>query len=186
MLVPAAACVSIGLAPTLFWRPLAHAVSAWRPELIGLPLPAPLAVVGWVDVGLVTTAGMAAASLWWWVRRRGWRRAPTWDCGYVLPTARMQYTAGSFAATINEWFAWILRPVRTVRRPDGPFPDAAALDEHTPETVLERVIEPGGRAVTFVAMAARRLQHGRLQAYLFYVLIGLAVVGGLVLAGGDR
>ena len=33
-------------------------------------------------------------------------------------------------------------------------------------------------------MAARRLQHGRVQAYLLYLLIGLAALAGLVLWGG--
>ena len=32
--------------------------------------------------------------------------------------------------------------------------------------------------------AVRRLQHGRLQAYILYLVAGLAALGGLVLLGG--
>ena len=69
----------------------------------------------------------------------------TWDCGYAAPTARMQYTAGSFAGIITEWFAVDSAP-RAARAPrrTGCFPRRAARSEHTPETVLERVIEPAG------------------------------------------
>jgi hydrogenase-4 component B len=113
-------------------------------------------------------------------------RASTWDCGYADPTARMQYTAGSFAGTITEWFAWILRPERHEQRAEGPFPRTASFAEHTPETVLERVVEPAGTLVVRLALAARRLQHGRVQAYVLYLLIGTAALAGLVLVGGGR
>ena len=62
----------------------------------------------------------------------------------------------------------------------------AAFEEHTPETVLERFVEPAGGAVMQLAMAARRFQHGRVQSYLLYLLIGLAALAGLVLVGGGK
>src|SRR5690606_25130805 len=106
-------------------------------------------------------------------------------CGYAAPTPRMQYTAGSFADIITDWFAWILRPVRHEHPPRGMFPAHAALSQHTPETVLEHAVEPTGRVILRLAMAARRLQHGRVQAYLLYLLIGTAALAVLVLLGTD-
>ena len=38
------------------------------------------------------------------------RRAVTWDCGYAKPTARMQYTASSFAQPIVNFFKPLLSP----------------------------------------------------------------------------
>jgi hydrogenase-4 component B len=96
----------------------------------------------------------------------------------------MQYTAGSFASTITEWFAWILRPQRHEHRPVQPFPVHADFEEHTPETVLEYAIEPAGEAVLRLANGARRLQHGRLQAYLLYLAVGVVVLGAIVVTGG--
>jgi hydrogenase-4 component B len=118
------------------------------------------------------------------VRHNGLSRAGTWDCGYAAPTARMQYTAGSFAGIITGWFAWILRPERHARPPEGNFPTRASFSEHTPETVLEKVIEPVGVVVMAVSTAVRRLQHGRLQAYILYLLIGLVALALLALIGG--
>jgi hydrogenase-4 component B len=98
----------------------------------------------------------------------------------------MQYTAGSFAGIITEWFAWILRPVRHEHRPTEILPVSANFAEHTPETVLEYAVEPAGGVVMQLSMAARRLQHGRVQAYLLYVLIGLAALAVVVLLGVDK
>ena len=183
MLVLAALCVMIGLAPQLFWRALVTASLAWRPEWTDLPVPSPLVTLGQANVALVALAALAAALLWRRVRHTGIARAPTWGCAYPAPNARMQYTAGSFAAIVTQWFGWVLQPVRHARAPEGPFPVRASHEEHARETVLELGIGPVARAVMAVAGVARRLQHGRLQAYILYLVAGLAALALLVFAG---
>jgi hydrogenase-4 component B len=186
MLVLALFCVAIGVAPAWFWGAVASAARAWTPAGAGLPLPAPLVTLGAASVALVLLAAVAVALLGWRVRRNGVVRAPTWGCGYAAPTPRMQYTAGSFAAIITSWFGWILRPERHAHPPEGFFPAHASELEHTPETVLERVVQPASRLVMAVAGAARGLQHGRLQAYILYLVVGVAALALLVLAGAPR
>jgi hydrogenase-4 component B len=182
MLVLAAGCVAIGLAPVVFWPGLHTAVVAWRGTWADVPAPESLTTLGQVHVGLAVAAGAGAVWLWRRAHRGGWVRAVTWDCGYAAPSARMQYTAGSFAGIITEWFAWILRPERHEQRPEATFPRRAAFEEHTPETVLERVIEPCARRVMWVSGVARRLQHGRTHAYILYLIFGLAAVAAMTLA----
>ncbi len=186
MLTLAGACVMIGLAPVLFWPAIRRAVGAWRPEWADSSSPPSLMPLGMVHVGLVVFGVAAAWLLWRFVSRQGLRRAPTWDCGFAEPSARMQYTVGSFAGIITEWFAVILRPVRHLHRPKGTLPSGASFEEHTPETVLERVVEPVGGLIMRVSLIARRLQHGRVQSYVFYILVGLAVLAALVMTGGGK
>jgi hydrogenase-4 component B len=186
MIVLAGGCVAIGLAPIFFWPALARAIGAWCPGWSGAEVPAPLAELGWIHVALAVTAVVAAWWLWRKLKHRGLNRALTWDCGYALPTARMQYTAGSFAGIITEWFAWILQPERHELRTEEVFPAHASFEEHTPETVLEHVVQPVSRVVMQISATARCLQHGRLQAYLLYLVIGLAALAGLVLIGGGQ
>lgn len=186
MVVLALLCVAIGLAPVLFWPEVAAAARAWQPGWEFAAAPAPLAALAACHAALAFLATLAAMGLWRRVRQNGVARAGTWDCGYAAPTARMQYTAGSFAEIITGWFAWILRPQRRSERPSGFFPKQASDATHTPETVLEHVVEPMSGVVMTLATAMRRLQHGRLQFYILYLVIGLAGLAVIVLVGGGR
>ena len=184
MLALAGMCVAIGLAPFAFWPSVEKAVGVWNPTWVGAQTPAPLDIIGRFNIALAIISAAGAWWLWRLVQRHGTARALTWDCGYAAPSARMQYTAGSFAGIITEWFGWILRPHRQVNLPEVLFPQEARFEEHTPETVLEEVVQPVGGMVMQLAMAARRFQHGRVQSYLLYLLIALAALTGLVLIGG--
>jgi hydrogenase-4 component B len=50
--------------------------------------------------------------------------------------------------------------------------------------VLERVIGPVSAGILHVSTAVRRLQHGRLQFYILYLVAGLIALGVLVILGG--
>lgn len=184
MLVLAAGCVLIGLAPVVFWPAVSRAVDAWNPAWSGLETPAPVAALTKAHLLIAVLVVLAAVWLWRRILRTGLVRSVTWDCGYAAPTARMQYTAGSFAGIITEWFDWILRPVCHDHRPTAVFPSTAEFSRHTPETVLEHVAEPAARSVMSLARKSRQFQHGRVQAYLFYVLVGVAALALLVVLGG--
>jgi hydrogenase-4 component B len=183
MLGIAAACVAIGLAPILFWPAIATAIGAWRPAWAGVATPAPLFTLGWAHVALAIAL---SAGTWWLLKRarRGLRYGATWDCGYVAPTPRMQYSAGSFAGIITGWFAFILRPERHARLPIETLPKSASLVTHTPETVLRYLVEPLSGAMVRVAAAARVLQHGGVQSYLMYLVIGIVGLGIVALMAG--
>ena len=187
MLLLSALCVAIGMGPAFVWPAISRAAQAWRPEgpmAAGLPLPAALLTLGVWNSALVALGALAAMALWLRVERNGIRRAATWGCAYAAPSPRMQYTAGSFAGIITGWFAWALRPRRAIVPPSGIFPRRASHEVATRETVLEGIVEPVGRAVMAGAATLRRLQHGRLQAYILYIVVGLAALALLVLPSG--
>ena len=87
---------------------------------------------------------------------------------------------------ITGWFDWILRPQRHEHLPKEIFPTHADFAEHTPETVLENVVEPAGSFMLRISTAVRRLQHGRVQSYILYLLCGLAALAILALMGGSK
>ncbi len=132
MLVLAAGCLVLGLAPIAVWPLLRRAVGAWDPAWSSAPLPAPLLTLSLVQAALAVLFFGGAA----WLRRRvrasGPRRAPSWTCGYAAPSARMQYSGGSFSSIVSGWASGILGPLRTVRRPQGPFPARAVWIERCP------------------------------------------------------
>jgi hydrogenase-4 component B len=185
MLLLAGACVAIGLAPFLFWPFVAQAVGAWRPAWAGAETPAPLNTIGHFHMALALLSVAAAWWLWRLAQRHGSARAVTWDCGYAAPSARMQYTAGSFAVIITEWFAC------RFCAPSGTgiglkiFPVGSSVRGAYTGDGSRCLSSPGG-AVAQLAMAARRFQRGRVQSYLLYLLIGLVALAGLVLVGGGK
>ena len=128
MLVLGSACVAIGLAPVVFWPAVARAMAAWNPVWAGAETPVALSSLGIFHVVLAVIALALAGWLWRRVRRGGLTRALTWDCGYAVPTARMQYTAGSLRASSPNGFhgfyvrsdssnfpKTVFRPVRAMR-----------------------------------------------------------------------
>ncbi|MBK8476228.1 MAG: NADH-quinone oxidoreductase subunit H [Opitutaceae bacterium] len=187
MLALAGACVTIGLAPAYLWPVVARVCATWNPAWAFTgPAPAPLATLGAVHVALAVLALAAAAGLWWRARANGLRHGLTWDCGYAAPTARMQYTGGSFAGIAAGWFGWLLQTEASLHRPRGLLPERAHRVERVPETVLERLIGPVAAGALRVSTAVRRLQHGRLQAYILYLVVGLAALGVLVFLEGTQ
>jgi hydrogenase-4 component B len=184
MLALAAGCAGLGLAPLFFWPVIARDVGARNPAWQLAEPPVPLGTLSGVQVSL--TIFFLGGGVWLWrnAQVNGVRRGLTWDCGFATPTARMQYTSGSFSDTAGGWFNWILQPQRVQRRPHGSFAVGGRRIERVPETVLEHVVEPAAAIVMRLAGAARRLQHGRLQFYLMYLAGGLAVLAILVWFGG--
>lgn len=186
MLALACVCVCLGLAPVLFWPVMSRAVAGWHPEWAAIqPFPS-LLTLGSAQIALVIM--ILAAVMWLWKKtyHGGLRHGPTWDCGYALPTPRMQYTSASFAGIFTGWFRWILLPERQLHRLRGLFPREAARMESFPDTILEKVIGPASAAALQISRAARRLQHGRLQFYIIYVLAGLIALGLVAIVGGAQ
>jgi hydrogenase-4 component B len=168
-------CAAIGLAPQLAAPALASA------SAVGLAAPvmairAPLGAVAFIAV---TVLGLCAV-LWLLLRGR-LERAPaalsvTWDCGYAVPTGRMQYSAASFADLLVRAFALVLWP--RVRAPQirGLFPGRSEFHSEVPDGVLDRLLLPALDHVGAVLARLRVLQQGSVQAYLLYVWIALVAL----------
>lgn len=181
MLLAGSACLGLGLFPFLAWPFLARAAFDWNPMWSDGRMPGALLSLGWWQVSLAAVLGTAWLILARRIRRRGTRRALTWDCGFAAPTPRMQYTAGSFAGIAVGWMRRAMRTEVQWRRPRGYFPGPSSRLEKIPETVLERVVVPMAGVVLELAEWLRRRQHGRLPDYILYLVAGLAAIGALVL-----
>jgi hydrogenase-4 component B len=173
MAVLAGICAFIGLGSPLLAPLLDRAAAAWAP---GLSHPrtavlAPLATISALSGVLV--AALLLGSGWLGLRTRRAGAVGTWDCGYAAPTARMQYTASSFGQLLVAMFSWALRP--RVHRPSSRelFPRSESLHSHVPDTVLDEILVPAGRAIERGLRWFRWVQRGSVHAYLFYILATL-------------
>lgn len=108
--------------------------------------------------------------------RREVSQAGTWDCGYAAPTARMQYSASSFAQPITRFLRPFLQTHDAIRMPEGLFPNDARLHTETRDVFLKRLFAPIGEAVSRAAFVLRRFQHGRIHLYVLYVALTLLIL----------
>jgi hydrogenase-4 component B len=167
----------IGLLPGLAVPALGRALSAWDPPLsdAGTNL-ADMAPFGWVTaMGFLVLGALLAGGilLRYLLQRGGLENGPTWGCGYVAPTPRIQYTASSFAQMLVGLFCWVLWP--TVRRPGDLdlFPGKAHFHSHVPDTVLDRGVLPLYRLAARAFSWFRVLQQGSIQVSLLFILVAL-------------
>ncbi len=182
MLMLAGACVCVALTAPLW--PFVYHSAVMNIVPAGFPDTVPGLDQAKLVLGVVCAAFwtlLAVAGLLAWGRRRllsGQRvdRGPTWDCGYVAPTARMQYTASSFASPLLLLFRILLRPHIAIRPPLGLFPEQASFESHTPDVFYDYLFRPIFAAIVWTASKLRWFQNGRLQLYVLYIALTILVL----------
>lgn len=187
MIAGAVLCVAVGVLPAVAVRVVAPAavqigaLAAVPSGVIGV-LPR-LTLIAAILVGVVAALAAVRAAL---LAGRPVRREPTWGCGYPAATARMQYTAASFAGPVLAPFARLVQRTVHAEPPTGYFPAHARYEEHVGDMAGERLLVPVVRRVLSAAGRIRVLQQGRMQLYLAYVLVTLLLLLVWQLAGGPR
>ncbi len=185
--VLAAACAGLALAPTVLGPALSRAVgtsthtradpvrggvtlhlagigSTMSPLLIAVAVVVALAATG-VVVRLVTLS----------VTRR--RAVALWDCGAGPPTARMQYTATSFAEPLQRVFDDVLAPETDVDV--TPHTESAylvarvAYQQRVPDRVEHALYTPLIAAARRLGRLGPVLANGSVHRYLAYGFFGI-------------
>jgi hydrogenase-4 component B len=184
MVCGAALCFVVGVLPRWVIELVRPAVAAIDPA--GRGAEAPLATLQSVSLfaavfaAIVALLALLRKAL---LRGREVATASTWGCGYSLPTARMQYTASSFAEPLLAPFSKALKIDVHRDGPDGCFPRATRYEVHVQDLAGERAIVPLVR--WFLRGVARLgvLQQGRIQLYLVYIIVTLVALVAWQFAG---
>jgi NADH:ubiquinone oxidoreductase subunit 5 (subunit L)/multisubunit Na+/H+ antiporter MnhA subunit len=174
MSILAALCVAIGVLPGVFVPLTARGVCAVgqiQPAEFGdafLNVLAPanrLSLAALVLVGITVALVVARRAL---LRRSVAQPAVavgTWGCGYAAPSARMQYTASSFAGSLLQSFRSLLWSHREMVAPAGAFPGPARLESHTPDMAEHDFFAPLFRRVARLFRMVRTVSwSGELSA----------------------
>lgn len=172
MAMLAGLCALLGLAPVLV-APVLDRLAAVMGSGASLPGVLHLARLPVLSLLSLVLAGLALICWRWAAASPGRRDIPTWDCGYARPSARMQYTASSFADGLVSGMAWILWPKVHIRRIVARFPRPSRFRSQVPDPALDRLGAPGLELAVRGAGWLRPLQSGHLPLYLSYVLVTL-------------
>ena len=167
-----------GLAVRLVAAPAALLAGLERPDAASLLGPTGsslgrVALISGAAAALVVVLVVLRALL---LSRREVRKAVTWDCGYAKPTARMQYTASSFAAPLLGMFRRLFPSAAQTAAPTELFPADGRFDTDHRDAIEHRVVRPVFDAVARIASPLRRLQHGRLRWYVLYIALALVAL----------
>jgi formate hydrogenlyase subunit 3/multisubunit Na+/H+ antiporter MnhD subunit len=191
-------CIVIGVVPTLILPAVERAVRT------ALPGVGPLSLAHGVNLqlaglrGVLEPAALAAAMVIAVAGVMGLRRvlarrpaprvAEAWGCGRELQTARMQYTATSFAEPVQRVFDDVLRPVQDLDvshvAESRYFVESVTFRNAVDDGIERGLYRPVIGVVRRWGRAARQLQPGSVHRYLAYglgalvlVLVALAVIG---------
>lgn len=185
----AAAVIAVAALPE---RAVALAVPAVA-AVLGAParevsaaLAGPAATLGGpMRLGVVVLVA-AAAGLALWARRlraaRDVRASSTWGCGFSAESARVQYTAASFAELpLRAVVPTALRPRVRVAPPAGLFPGAVALATDGDDPARARLFEPAFAWLGDRMSRLRRFQQARLNLQLLYTVATVIALSLLLL-----
>ncbi|WP_436498356.1 proton-conducting transporter transmembrane domain-containing protein [Actinokineospora sp. HUAS TT18] len=186
MAVAGVACVALAVAPTLVLPGLVAAAGSGSVVADGALLRlsgitgalAPLGLaVAVVAVVVVAAAGVRV------VAGRGQRSARLWDGGGGPMSARMEYTATSFAEPLQRVFDDVVRPeldIDVTHHDESRYlVDAVEYRRRVPDRIERRLYAPVITAATAWGKAARGLANGSVHRYLgygFYTVCALLVV----------
>lgn len=182
MMCLAAGCVGIGLCAPFVLRAMTPAILA-ATNLSANSIRAdidtatgPLLLIVALSIAfLVLVAGLAALRRWL-LAGRPVEQSGTWGCGYARPTARMQYTASSFAQPLTDLFQMLLGTRKKIAPPTGYFPRESSLATETPDLYRETVYRPLFLGVDRGLSRLRWLQHGNVHLYVLYIALTLLVL----------
>jgi formate hydrogenlyase subunit 3/multisubunit Na+/H+ antiporter MnhD subunit len=188
----AAACVVLGVVPSWFGAPLSRAVGVlaplrgqhrlWAPglelELAGVQSDLSPLLLALGLTGAVVVVAAVAARLG---RRAGTvRGAETWGCGRSVQTARMEYTATSFAEPLQRVFDDVVRPDLDVdvshRAESRYYVDTVRYRRGVRDGFESWVYRPVVMALRGWGELARHVQGGSIHLYLTYVMVALLAV----------
>jgi hydrogenase-4 component B len=183
-------CGGLAVVPTLLGPSLARAVgiatgtdagiagNAVTLRLSGIASSvSPLVLAGSIALALALTATVSRL-VRLRVRRR--RQVALWTCGGYPPTARMQYTATSFAEPLQRVFDDVLAPQTDVDI--TPHAESVYLVERLefqrriPDRIEHRLYQPFISAVGRLRHLGPVLANGSVHRYLAYGLLGMTTL----------
>jgi formate hydrogenlyase subunit 3/multisubunit Na+/H+ antiporter MnhD subunit len=174
--------VFIGVFPQLFMSFLAQPVNvmAGVPPFSGIPFPEkasslmqPVAWGMWIFILIILV-------LWGFrklvMRSRKATTDLTWGCGYVAPTEKLQYTAGSFVRSYSKLFRPFLLSSKTEKEVEGIFPSGGSYETHIYDRIEKYLVDNPIAAYKSLLSRFLFLQNGKLQFYILYGIIFIVSV----------
>jgi hydrogenase-4 component B len=173
----------IGLFPTIFLNLLAQPVSLITRVQWVTDYPfkgkafAALQPISWAMWGLILLIFLIFSIRKWALKKHTVAVEPTWGCGYVAPTSKLQYTASSFVRSYRKLNRPILSISKKEKKVKSIFPTTGHYESGTYDKMEKWLIDKPIKGIKSFLDRFRVLQNGSLQSYILYgVLFIIAVI----------
>ena len=176
MLLLAALCLFLGVGAPLL-QPLLKGVLMELGMDATLYLPSEIGIL--FKISLATMGLLAVGALLWLFRKSLLRNReviqgrPTWDCGYIAPNPRMQYSEHSFVNPLTQLFKAVLGLKVKSEPPQELFATDSVLQVEVSDPFDRKFYIPLFRKSALVLTRLRRIQEGRVQLYVLYIVAAL-------------
>ncbi len=179
MIILAAACAVIGVFPKAFMIMAVKGAGALGLGYAGVPLDPFVQLTANITRGaaLFFAALLLILALRiMFYRNKTVTPSCTWGCGFTRPTAKMQYTGSSYAASILNFFSTVA-PIEEDHPPvRGLFPEKTSYRSHIHDIAERHMDRAIVRPTVFLFDRLRWLQHGDIHLYIGYILLAIVVL----------
>ncbi|MBI2067569.1 MAG: hydrogenase [Deltaproteobacteria bacterium] len=164
-------CGILGLFSNLIWPLIEQTTATLDPLILD---PAHEVVVPLLSLSRIFILLLGLFLILWVIRAlifrtRAVRKSVTWDCGFALPSARMQYTGASLVEPLMNFFKPILRVETRCERPRGLFPKETCFEQQVEDLAEHGIFRPLFQKISDLFSALRALQGSHVQNYLVLI-----------------
>jgi hydrogenase-4 component B len=173
-------CLVVGLLPQFALQLVTPALAAFMPaQAVAVDPSVYSHILGKISLfGVILLLAVIMVLFFWrWrLRQAPVSQGPTWGCGYLRPSARIQYTATAFSESAVTVFSGIIH--QRIERPRlaDSFPRPARCVDLPTETCLSWVIAPLFRVAGVSFAFLRGVQHGQMHLYMLYIFVTLFIL----------
>ena len=113
--------------------------------------------------------------------RKTTRTSPTWGCGYIAPTSKMQYSGKSFSKPLAKLFSFLTGEQKKYNEIESKvvFPLGRNYQSNYPEFFEKNIINKFSRQLLHFLNRFRFIHNGQVQMYVLY---GFLFMMGMILA----
>lgn len=174
--------VIIGLLPRFFVIGLSKAIGLFTNQLNGSLQVERLSVLDTIaTIGIYATVFIGLAGLIYFIKRKATANKlisinETWNCGYIVPTVKMQYTASSFVRAYRKLAEPILTIYKRKKEITEVFPEVAGQETHPYDKAEEWLIDAPLYQIKKFLNRFVFLQNGNLQFYILYGVVFITTI----------
>ncbi|MCW3091352.1 MAG: hypothetical protein JWP81_2421 [Ferruginibacter sp.] len=176
--------LSIGLFPQFYFSIAHQIVLSLVPATSLATLPIPNSFLNSIAAtGQFSIVFLLLMTLIFYIRKRvSLQRnivtGPTWGCGYIAPTARIQYTGKSFSKSLGKLFNFIVLEKKKYREIAGDdiFPVKRKHSSHYKDLFVIKIFNTIVDRLLFSMNYFKFIQNGKIQTYILYGIFFIVIV----------